>query len=143
MSASAKQIGMIKATVRRAGLNIEQASMVLRNTAGVESTTQLDNVGVEDVMAVLEELLEEQGQECHYSGPRYWRSRSDRRFVSSRMVHRIEQLAANVDYDLGGLCERFSRSGQFPAGRTRAVRKLTGLEAWRLAEMLASKVRAR
>lgn len=123
------QIKALHAARREAKLNELEAGTVLRNIGGVDSATQLDNAAFEEVMA----FLEESGATGHPAGPTYWRNKLRRRyggFAGERMVHKIGELAAQTDYDLAGLCRRFS------GDRTPHPSKLTPREAWQLVEML-------
>lgn len=103
--------------------------MILRNTGRVASSKDLDNAGVEDVMAVFEDM----GFDSHPRGKTYWRDKVKRRASGrggERQVDLIRRLAAGHRYSLEALCLRFS--GQ----RTENVEKLTSREAWSLIEML-------
>jgi len=77
--------------------------MMLRSVGGVESAIELDNRGVEDVMAVLEDM----GFDDHPSGRRYWRTKIERRgsCCCERMAHKIHALAKEPGqrYELGAL----------------------------------------
>src|SRR6266487_463740 len=118
-------------TARRA-LNLSEAAyrMLLKNVAKVESSKQLDNRGIEDVMAVFEDM----GFDRHPGGRTYWRDKVANRSskVNERQIRLIEMLSQGGRYCLPALVERFS------AGRTASVIELTPGEAWKLTEMLKS-----
>jgi hypothetical protein len=110
------------------GLTDPAYRTLLRSVAGVESSKDLDNAGVEDVLAVLEGM----GFDSHPAGKTYWRDKVDARGrrANARQVHLIRQLAPAQRYDLAALVERQS------GGRTRDVEQLLPREAWMLTEML-------
>src|SRR5688572_22326993 len=110
------QIRTIQKGRRAAGLNEQQYRLLLGNVAGVASCKDLDNAGVEDVMAV----LEDQGFDGHPGGKTYWRDKVRARGsrANARQVHLIERLAGQQRYSVPQLCERFS------AGRTCTVEGL-------------------
>lgn len=129
------QIKTLRSGQRHCGLNDAAYRVLLHNVAGVQSTLDLDNAGVEDVMAV----LEDSGFNRHPKGPRYWRDTVATRGASCprRMAHKIKDLAAQpggIRYDLPALCRQ--HSGQ----RTGVVEELTPREAWKLIEMLKAVV---
>ncbi len=83
--------------------------LLLRNVGGVESAKDLDNGGVEDVMAVLEDL----GFDSHPAGKTYWRDKiTDRNSGACppRMAHKIYALAGEQRYELEAMCLRMSES---------------------------------
>jgi hypothetical protein len=106
--------------------------MLLRNAGDVESAADLDNRGVEDVMAILEDM----GFDDHPGGERYWRDKVLRRRSAccERMAYKIHALATEQRYELGALCLRFSDH------RTDVVEQLLPREAWNLIEMLKAVV---
>ncbi len=125
------QIRALHAAGREAELNKPELSLVIRNVGRVDSATQLSHEAFEEVMA----FLEEHGATGHPAGPRYWRGKLARRrngFAGDRLLHKIGELAGQVDYDLAGLCRRFS------GGRTQHPNKLRAAEAMQLVEMLKS-----
>jgi Protein of unknown function (DUF1018) len=126
--ATPNQLRLVHIASRQLALNEPQYRAVLQNTAGVESAKELDNVGIEDVMAVFEDLGFRQTGEPED----YWRSKVQRRgaIANERLVRRIELSAASSRYCLPALCEKFSR------GRTQVASKLTPQEAYQLIEML-------
>jgi hypothetical protein len=131
------QIRAIHQGQRFCRLNEQQYRTLLRNVGNVESSTDLDNAGVEDVMAVLEDL----GFNRHPGGPRYWRDTVGQRAGGAscprRMAHKIRELAARpggIRYDLAALCRQHS------AQRTGDVEQLLPREAWKLIEMLKAVV---
>lgn len=116
-------------TAKRA-LKLDDASyrMILRNAGKVTSSKQLDNRGVEAVMAVLEEM----GFQNHKDGPTYWRDKAARSQAGTgeRVIHKIHALAAGQPYDLAALAYRFSNH------RTNQVEQLGAQESYALIEML-------
>src|SRR5690242_14136197 len=113
---------------RIVGLNDAQYRTLLRNVADVESCTKLDNRGVEDVLAVMEDM----GFDSHPAGKTYWRDKVRARghACGERMVHKILTLAREQRYELEALCRRFS------GGRADNPAELTPAEGWKLIEML-------
>ena len=124
------QIIAIQKARRQLQLNDAQYRTLLKNVARVESSKDLDNAGVEDVMAVFEDM----GFQQHPAGPTYWRDKVAARGnrANARMVQKIEMLAGQQRYCLPALCERFS------GGRAQTPIDLTPAEAWKLIEMLKS-----
>ncbi len=119
---------LLHLAVRQAGLEEEHYRMILRNVAGVESSKELTQVDLENVMAVLED-----SGFRHVGKPEdYWRSKVAMRgsICGERMVKKIEELAAGQKYDLAGLCRRVSED------RVARVDKLRPREAYRLIEAL-------
>lgn len=125
----ARRVGLIESGK---GLQRSEAEtryrLLLRNVGGVESASDLDNPGVEDVMAVLEDM----GFDGHPAGKTYWRDKVRARgsFCGARMAFRIRELTDEQRYELAGLCRRFS------GDRTYDVERLYPREAWKLIEML-------
>lgn len=117
---------------RHLALNDAQYRMLLLNVAGIESSTKLDNAGVEDVLATMEDL----GFDSHPAGKTYWRDKVKRRGseCGERAVYKIRVLAQQQRYDLAALCLQFSH------GRADDVTQLTPGEAWKLIEMLKAAV---
>jgi hypothetical protein len=114
----------------RRALQLDEADyrLILRNTGRAESSKDLSNAGVEDVMAVFEDM----GHQSHPAGKSYWRDKVAARggIANARQLHLIGQLAESSRYSLPALCARFS------GGRTDCVEQLTPREAWQLTEML-------
>ena len=130
---TALQIKLIHVAAKQVRLNERQYRLLLGNVGGVESSKHLDNSGVEDVMAVLEDLGF-RGRD----GETYWRDKVARRgiFGNERMVRKVHALAGESRYQLPALCLRFSHH------RTAMVDELDPREMWELIEMLkASNVR--
>jgi hypothetical protein len=123
-----KEIGMVHLASNKAGLTREQYGLVLRNTGGVESSKDLSQEGLENVMAVFEDA----GFRHAGKPSDYWRSKVALRgsYCGARMERLLENLAARQKYDLAGLCRRFS------GDRVCRVDKLTPMEAHRLANAL-------
>lgn len=122
------QLRTIHMAKRAAGLTDQSYRTLLWNVGGVESSKDLGNAGLEDVMAVLEDM----GFDGHPAGPRYWRNKVVRRgqCSSERMVRKIYALAAEQRYQLPALCRRMSLH------RTDQVEQLCPKEAWNLIEAL-------
>lgn len=119
------QIKVIHDGKRSVGLNESQYRLLLKNVAGVESSKQLDNRGVEDVLAVFEDL----GFDSHPAGRTYWRDKVARRRehgCPERMAHKIHAFA--LPYPLAALVRRMS------GGRTDVVEELDAHEAYNLIE---------
>ncbi|MBC8107734.1 MAG: DUF1018 domain-containing protein [Anaerolineae bacterium] len=122
------QLRMIHIASRQVGLNDRQYRMVLQSIAQVDSAKYLDNVQIEDVMAVFEEKgFRQKGQPEDY-----WRQKVTQRgrFANARMVHKIESLGRSVRYCVPAMCERFSK------GRAQTPGQLTPHEAYGLIEAL-------
>lgn len=102
-------------------LNDGQYRTLLRTVAGVSSSKELDNRGLEAVMAVFEEL----GFVDRVHGVGYWGRASGR-----RLIHYVKRLAGDSRYNLAALVLKFS------GGRTDNPDKLLPREAWKLVEML-------
>lgn len=124
-----KQIKLIHIAVKNAGLDEAQYRVLLHNVAGVSSCKQLTQSGFEDVMATLEDLVDD--------GNRYWTRivESRGRVANGRMTWKIGDLfdelqALDGRYALAGLVDRVS------SGRTREPAKLAPREAWNLIEQL-------
>ena len=122
------QIRVIQMAKRAVGLTDPAYRTLLRNVADVESSKSLINAGVEDVLAVLEDL----GFQSHPAGPNYWRRKVVRRgqCCNERMIWKIEALAAEQRYQLPALCLRMSNR------RTDQVGLLYPKEAYNLIEAL-------
>jgi hypothetical protein len=122
------QIKIIQLGKKLLDLTEPQYRMLLHNVAGVESCKDLNNVGVEDVMAVMEGM----GFDSHPSGATYWRDKVSARgtFANARMVHKIHALAPLQRYDLGAQVMKFT------GGRSERPEHLRPHEAWALIEML-------
>jgi len=116
---AARQVGLI------VGSDAVRWRLLLRNVGGVESSKQLDNAGVEDVMAVLEDM-----GFVDLRGAGYWAGKVRRRNCEcgERMARKIETMAAESRYPVGPMCRRMSK------GRTDFVGELTPREAWELIE---------
>jgi hypothetical protein len=122
------QIKTIQLGRRCCDLNDTAYRTLLRNVAGVESSKALDNRGVEDVLAVMEDL----GFDSHPGGETYWRDkvRARGQFCGERMAHKIHALAAEISYEAGSLARRLS------GGRTDVVEQLDPHEAWAVIEAM-------
>jgi hypothetical protein len=122
------QLRLIHTAARKIALADEQYRMILLNAAGVESAKDLDNSGIEDVMAVMEDM----GFRDHKGDPEYWRNKVRRRGVgcSERMQWKIEAMGREGRYDIAAMCLKFSK------GRTADVRRLEAWEGYGLIEML-------
>ncbi len=122
------QLRTIHSGARRVGLTDPAYRVLLRNVGGVESSKDLDNPGIEDVMAVLEDL----GFTGHPGGDHYWRDKVRTRGseCGARMARKIRELAAGGRYALEAMVERFSD------GRTAVPEKLHPREGWKLIEGL-------
>src|SRR4051812_16093359 len=110
-TAQLKTIHMGKRWLEKGERLTEQSyRMLLKNVGNVDSSTDLDNAGVEDVMAVMEDL----GFDSHPKGPTYWRDKVATRGTRSgeRMEHKIRELHAAgaqlVRYSIEALCRQFS-----------------------------------
>ncbi len=125
--ATPDQIKLVRIAQRDRKLTDPAYRVMLLNVAGVRSTTELTNEGVEDVMDVLEGL----GFADRVHGAGYWGGKvaARGRFANARMVHKIRSLAESVDrYPLAAMCHNQSD------GRVDAPELLTPREAWRLIE---------
>jgi hypothetical protein len=126
------QLGTIHRGAQAVGLIVKgddaRYRLLLQNLAGVTSAKDLDNRGVEDVMAVFEDM----GFQGHPGGPDYWRRKVRERgsLCGARMAYRIRERAAAQRYDLAAMVRRFSD------GRTDDVEQLHPREAWKLIEGL-------
>jgi hypothetical protein len=122
------QVKTIKLGARVCGLGDAQYRLLLRNVAGVDSSTKLDNHGVEDVLAVLEDL----GFDSHPAGPTYWRDKVRARgsVCGERMARKIRALADGGRYDLTAMCRRHSN------GEADVPEQLTPAQGWALVEAL-------
>lgn len=116
---AARHVGLIQ------GNDAVRWRLLLRNVGDVESSKQLDNAGVENVMAVLEDM-----GFVDFRGPGYWGGKVRRRNCEcgERMARKIETMAAESRYPVGPMCRRMSK------GRTDFVGELTPREAWELIE---------
>lgn len=129
------QIKMIHVASRQCGLARAQYETLLANVAGVTSCKDLNSVGFEDCMAVLEDL--------GFEG-RYWRDKVAARGQrgTERMCWKIQELLAAYDeirgehphYELAGLIQRASK------GRTRDLSQITPREAWNMIEGLKAMI---
>ncbi|QOV90915.1 phage protein GemA/Gp16 family protein [Humisphaera borealis] len=123
------QLKILHIAARQVGLIVGNDSvrwrLLLRNVGDVDSSKSLDNAGVEDVMAVMEDM-----GFIDIRGAGYWSGKVRRRNCAcgERMARKIEQLAAGSRYALGAMCRRMSRN------RTEYVGELTPREAWELIE---------
>jgi hypothetical protein len=129
------QIKIIHVAVREARLTDGAYRVLLKNVGGVDTSVNLSQAGLEDVMAVLEDQASQYPWDAAAWGGRpadYWRQKVARRgsAAGDRMVHFIKDLARGGRYVLGTLCLRFSDY------RTDQVEKLRPREAWKLIEML-------
>jgi hypothetical protein len=109
-------------------LAVRNAGQVMPDCTGHVSTKSLTNTGMENVMAIIEQRLDEQ----HQAPGTYWRDTVARRtgYASRRQVHAIHELAPAVPYPLESICLKFSD------GRHRAPEKLTPDQAQKLIEMM-------
>src|SRR4051812_46234317 len=100
------QIIAIQKARRALDLSEPQYRTLLRNAGKVASSKDLDNAGVEDVMAVLEDM----GFNQHPAGKSYWRDKVARRgsAAGERMSDKIRRLAGQQRYQLAALVDRFS-----------------------------------
>jgi hypothetical protein len=128
---TSQQLKLIHLAYRQAKLTEGQYRIILANTAGVESAKELDNVGFEDVMAVIED-----SGFADTKGSDYWRDKVRRRGCEpgARMRRKILMLAQDCKYPLGALVRRFSDK------RTDDVEQLYPREAWKLIEGLKAMV---
>jgi phage gp16-like protein len=125
--ATPQQMTLIRVACQKLGQDDSWRKMVLWNVAGVESSKDLGNAEVEEVMAVLESMgFRHQGK--HET---YWRDKTERaaRYANERVVRKIEELAQESRYALDAMCRKFSNN------RTCHPGKLTPREAWMLIEM--------
>jgi phage gp16-like protein len=122
-----QQIILIHVAQSRVRLNELQYRTLLHNVAGVETCKDLDQAGVEDVMAVFEDMGFQDKE-----GGNYWREKVRRRGseCGERMRRKIEAMAAETKYPLGALVHRMSNK------RTDKVELLYPREAWQLIEAL-------
>ena len=124
-----QQIKLIQIARRQVGLEESAYRILLRNVANVDSCTKLGNRGVEDVMAVLEDMgfrqIDQPGD--------YWRQKVRQRESGEcpeRMVRLIFALAAETKYEASGMALRHSH------GRTEIVEQLEYREAYEVIEAL-------
>lgn len=143
-----EQIKLIHVAARQVGLidqdgDAARYRLMLSNVGGVESSKQLTNEGLEDCMALMEDMgfsmqRERQIERASFMGVKgsirpqstYWRDRVARRsrFANSRMVWKILELAKEQRYELAAMCRRTSE------GRVDDPEQLTPREAWNLIE---------
>ena len=125
---TALELKFVHIAYRQAGLDEEQYRMVLRSVAGVASAKELNQTGMENVMAV----FEDSGFRHAGKPDDYWRMKVALRgsYCGARMAHKIEGLAAGQKYDLAGLCRRVSKD------RVCRVDKLSPREGLAMIEML-------
>lgn len=102
--------------------------MVLRNVARVESSRELTNRSLEDVLALLEEL----GFRAPSKRPDHYRRKvaSRGQTVSDEQLYKMGAMAHEAGLDLDGFCRRMS------AGRTDNPSELEPLEAYNVIEAL-------
>ncbi len=127
--ASNAQIRLVQTARRRAELSNNAYRTVLLSVAGVASSKLLNNTTFEDVMSI----LEDQGFEDTKHGPGYWGRKvvEHGQYANARMVHKINELAAQVErYPLAAMCRRMSIE------RTDEPTRLYPREAWNLIEAL-------
>jgi hypothetical protein len=123
------QYSILHIAKKQCGLSDDAYRMVLKNTGGAYSATQLDNASFERVMAV----MESQGFIDSVHGAGYWTSKSGQRgsgMANERTVDHIVRLAKSCRYCVPAMCEKFS------GGRTPYPEKLSSGEAWKLIEMM-------
>jgi hypothetical protein len=123
-----QQIKVIHVAARQVGLDDAAYRLVLKNVTGKESSKDLDNRGIEDLLAVFEDL----GWRDPGRAETYWRDKVSLRgrFAGARLVFRINELAPKQKYDLAGLCRKVSDD------RTEFPRNLTPAEGMRLLVIL-------
>ncbi len=122
------QLRIIHTAKRQLELDDASYRLILRNVGKVESSKDLTNAGLEDVMA----LFESRGY-CHpHHGENYWTKKSQSRgtVVTARAARFIRELAGQSRYNLEALVMRHS------GDRTDIVEELYPREAWLLTEML-------
>lgn len=109
-------------------LCVRNAGQVKPDCTGHVSTKSLTNVGLENVLAIIEQELERGGEQPG----EYWRDTVSRRrgFATRRQLHAIAELAPQVPYPLEKLCLKFSD------GRNALPEKLTPGQAQKLIEMM-------
>lgn len=119
---------LIHTAVRALRMPDASYRQILANIAHVSSSTQLDNAGFEDVMAV----LEDQGWRMPGRPADHFRNKVKLRgtFCGERAVFKVRELIAGSRYRLEGLVRRFSHN------RTDQVSKLSPAQAHQLIEML-------
>jgi len=109
-------------------LAVRNAGHVKPDCTGHVSTKSLSNIGMENVMAIIEQRLDEQ----HQAPGTYWRDTVARRtgLASRPQVKAIRELAAQSPYPLDNSCMKFSD------GRHTEPERLTPIQAQKLIEML-------
>jgi hypothetical protein len=126
---TATQLQLVHIARRQLDLDEADYRQVLREKGGVESSKQLSNERLEEVMAHFEHM----GFRMTGKPADYWRMKVFKRgtIVTAREVHAIRELSAQIPrYQLPGMCLRFSH------GRTDDVAKLTPREGYYLHEAL-------
>lgn len=125
---TAQQVKLIQIARRQVGLDEPAYRMLLHNVAGVDSCKLLDNPGVEDVMAVMEDMGFRMAGEPAF----YWRGKVSARgsICGERMAMKINALCAYTKFEAAGMAERMSK------GRTRIVEQLGPREAYNVIEAL-------
>lgn len=129
-----KQLQLIHVAKRQLGLDDADYREVLREKGGVGSSKALTVRGLEDVMAHFEHMgFRNVGDTVGD----YWRKRQFDRGIhaDARQLHLIRELAAQQQYLIEGLCERFSH------GRASRPQELSHKEASSLLSMLRSVIR--
>jgi hypothetical protein len=138
---AAQQVGLIE------GKDRARYELMLWNFGHVRSSKDLDDIGFEDCMALMEEMgfsakRQKVIDRVSFSGTgggrpkdaesHYWRDIIARRgnFANSRMIWKIGELAVQAKYELGAMCLRMSEK------RTNKVKELTPKEALNLIEAL-------
>jgi hypothetical protein len=113
-------------------LLVRNAGNVKPDDTGHVSTKNLDNVGLENVLAVIEQRL----HECNAAPGHRWRDAVSMRsgYATSRQVWSIKQLAPQQRYDLRAMCLKFSD------GRAEIPERLTPAQAHKMVEFLKSAI---
>lgn len=122
---TSNQVKLVRAAQNRLGLSDAEYRMILRSTAHVESTKDLDQRGFESVLAV----FESQGWQDTNRQPGHWSNQSSGK-ATSRQIRYLESLALKCPrYPLDREAKKISH------GRTSEARQLTTREAHKLIEM--------
>ena len=122
------QVALVNIARRAQKLAEPAWRMLLWNVGGVKSSKDLTQTSFEDVLATLESM----GFWYRDHAPDHFRAivLSRGSFASSRVIWKIQELAALQKYDLGGLCRRVS------GGRVCRADRLSPQEGAGLLEML-------
>jgi hypothetical protein len=110
---SPKQITCLRIARARLGWDDRRWDMFKKNVASDFSYHRMTNSDFETMMAMLEEMAQDQGVSLNPGRDEYfWRSRlaASNRRANPRQVHMIQRLAAECPaYSLAGLVRRFSK----------------------------------